>query len=111
MADKSLLIGDEAADLLLEYAALLAQIGRGDSVRIRAIGVDGDEVTVGFLLNSGTVLLVETSTSTLPEPDNAGVVRYMRQRLDSYSANQDQSPDPFDAPGQAEDEAARTAQA
>lgn len=111
MADKSLLIGDEAADLLLEYAALLAQIGRGDSVRIRAIGVDGDEVTVGFLLNSGTVLLVETSTSTLPEPDNAGVARYMRQRLDSYSGNLDQSPDPFGDPGQTEDDAPQTARA
>jgi len=92
MADKSLMIGDEAADLLLEYAALLAQIGRGDSVRLRAFGIDGEEVTVGFLLNSGTVLLTETSTSTLPEPDNREAERYMRQRLDDYNP-------PTSAPG------------
>jgi hypothetical protein len=86
MADKSLLIGDEAGDLLLEYAALLAQIGRGDSVRLRAIGADGDEVVAGFLLNSGTVMLIETSSSTLPEPDNSESVDYMRKRLDSYNS-------------------------
>ena len=86
MAEKSLLIGDEAADLLLSYAALVAQIGRGDHVSIRAIGADGDEVTVGFLLNSGTVLLIETSTgSTLSEPDNRDAIQYMSERLASYS--------------------------
>ena len=84
MADKSLLIGDEAADLLLEYAALLAQIGGGDAVRVHAIGADGDPVTVGFLLNGGTVLLVETSTSSLPEPENGEAVAYLRGRLASY---------------------------
>ena len=86
MAEKSLLIGDEAADLLLEYAALVAQIGGGDKVSLRAIGADGDEVTVGFLLNSGTVLLIETSTgSALAEPDNHESIEYMRARIDSYS--------------------------
>jgi hypothetical protein len=84
MAEKSLLVGDQAADLLLEYAALLAQIGRGDSITLNAYGVDGAEVRVGFLLNAGTVMLIESSTSTLPEPDNEAVVAYMRQRLASY---------------------------
>jgi hypothetical protein len=84
MADKSLLVGTEAADLLLEYAALIAQIGRGDSVVLRAIGVDGEPVEVTFLLNSGTVLLAESSRSDVPEPDNREAVEYMRGRLESY---------------------------
>jgi hypothetical protein len=105
MADKSLLIGDEAGDLLLEYAALLAQIGRGDSVRLKAIGIDGDEVTAGFLLNSGTVLLIETSNSRLPEPDNGEAVRYMRSRLDSYNVLHDAEPlDGLEESREAEDE-------
>jgi hypothetical protein len=41
-------------------------------------------VTVGFLLNGGTVLLVESSTSTLPEPDNGEAVAYLRGRLAGY---------------------------
>jgi hypothetical protein len=106
MADKSLLIGDEAADLLLEYAALLAQIGRGDSIQLRAIGADGDEVTVGFLLNSGTVLLTETSSSTLPEPDNSGTIGYMRKRLESYNLPPDDGP--LDEPEPSDDDSART---
>jgi len=84
MADKSLLVGDEAANLLMKYAALLAQINRGDALDIRALGVDGAEVEVTFLLNSGTVLLAETSASVLPEPDNGPAVQYMRAQLDSY---------------------------
>jgi hypothetical protein len=83
-ADRSLLVGDEAADLLLDYAALVAQLGRGDSVRMRAIGVDGEAVTVGFLLNSGTTMLIESSASTLSEPDNAVVVEHLRARLAEY---------------------------
>jgi hypothetical protein len=90
MADKSLLVGDEAAELLLQYAALLAQISRGDSVTLRAIGVDGEEVEVGFLLNSGTVLLIESSTSRLPEPENLDAVEYMRGRLRSFDAHGDE---------------------
>jgi hypothetical protein len=85
MADKSLLVGDDAADLLLEYAALLAQLGRGDSVSLRAVGADGDEVTAGFLLNGGTTLLVESTRSSLPEPDNERAVEYMRGRIGSAS--------------------------
>lgn len=84
MADKSLLVGDEAAGLLMRYAALLAQINRGDSLDLSAIGVDGEQVHVTFLLNSGTVLLAETSRSDLPEPDNSHAIRYMRGELDSY---------------------------
>jgi hypothetical protein len=84
MAEKSLLIGDEAADALTEYAALVAKIGGGDQVKLQAVGADGDEVTVTFVLNSGTVMLAETSRSTLPEPKNDDAVRYMRSRLNSF---------------------------
>jgi len=84
MADKSLLIGDEAADVLMQYAALIAQIHRGDAVVLRALGVDGAQVEVTFLLNGGTVLLAESSTSVLPEPDNTDAVTYMREQLASY---------------------------
>lgn len=84
MAEKSLLLGNEAADTLVEYAALVARTRSGDSVSLRAIGVDGAEVEASFLLNSGTVLLVETSTSQLPEPENADVVAAMRRKIDSF---------------------------
>ena len=81
MADKSLLVGNEAAESLVQYAAVLARADSADSVTLNAIGIDGAEVQAMFLLNSGTVLLAESSTSGLPEPDNADVVQYMRDRI------------------------------
>ena len=84
IADKTLLVGDEVAELLLRYGALLAQLRSGDSVSVRATDADGNDVTAGILLNSGTALVVETATTRLPEPDNAEVEQYLRSRIASY---------------------------
>ena len=81
MAEKSLLVGDEAADLLLEYAALLAQSDSADTVVLKAYGDDGDPVDVTFLLNSGTSILAQTSESPMGEPDNSAGIGYMRDRM------------------------------
>jgi hypothetical protein len=81
MADKSLLVGDAAADTIVRYAGLLAQHNSGDTVELRAVGIDGDEVVATLLLNSGTSLMVESTHSTLPEPDNTDAVEYMRAKM------------------------------
>ena len=94
LADKSLLVGDEAADLLLSYAGLIAEVGRGDTITLRAIDQGGDTVVAGLLLNSGTALVTQTTTSTLPEPDNVEVIRYMRERIASYRTT-DMTDSPF----------------
>lgn len=80
-SDKSLLVGDEAADLLLEYGAVLAQRGSGDTVKLAALGIDGGEVEATFLLDSGSNLMAESTPSTLPEPDNSASIMYMRERM------------------------------
>lgn len=95
LPNSSLLLGDRAADLLLAYAALLAQIGRGDHVSLRAIEVDGAEVEAGFLLNVGTSLLVESTDSHLPEPDNGIGIAYMEQRLDQFDLDRHDDPNAF----------------
>ena len=81
-AEKSLLVGDEAADLLLEYAAALAQANTADTLTLSAYGDDGDPVEVTFVLNSGTSILGQTSASAVEEPDNQQAVDYMRERLE-----------------------------
>src|SRR4051794_4221191 len=73
---KSLLIGDEAAEALTEYAALLAKHGTGDRIKLRAFGSDGDEVTATIVLSAGTTILTETSHNSLPEPENGDAVGY-----------------------------------
>ena len=81
MAEKSLLLGDEAADLLMEYAAVLGQTDSADTVVLSAYGDDGDPVDVTFLLNGGTSILSESSESPMTEPDNAEGIRYMREKM------------------------------
>jgi hypothetical protein len=77
--DKSLLIGDAAADALLKYAAFLATAARGDTVEVHAISSDGDEVTASFLFGPGATVMAETSHTQLPEPDNSAAIAYMEQ--------------------------------
>ena len=78
---KSLLMDDESADTLVEYAAAVAADGGGESVSLRAVGDDGNAVDVTFLLNAGTVLVIETASADLQAPHNPEEVRAMRDRL------------------------------
>jgi hypothetical protein len=86
MGEKSLLVGDEVADLLIEYAAVLATNSRGDSVKLHAVDGDGDEVIATFLLNQGITLMAETTNSSLPEPDNSETVAYLRERIERLTS-------------------------
>jgi hypothetical protein len=81
VADKSLLAGDDAVDLLMEYAKLLGVANSADNIDLNAIGADGDEVIVTFLLNSGVTIVAETTTSTAQEPDNAKAEQYMHTQV------------------------------
>jgi hypothetical protein len=78
-ADKSLLVGDEVADLLMEYATLVVSGGHADTVR--AFGADGQEVVATLLLDQGVPLMAETSQSSMVEPDNAEALEYLRGRI------------------------------
>jgi hypothetical protein len=78
---KSLLVGDEAAEIVIEYAATLARFGGADTVRLMAYGAGGDEVQALLLLSQGAPIMAETSNTDKPEPDNRDIVLYMRERL------------------------------
>lgn len=91
-AEKSLLVGDEAADTITEYAALLARHGSADRVTLTALGIDGSTVEATFVLDQGTVLMAESTHSTIPEPDNTEVVRSMHEKIDRLSSPPSVSP-------------------
>jgi hypothetical protein len=80
-ADQSVLIGDEAADTLLRFSALLAEKGHADAVSLNAIGNDGDAMVTSFVLGSGTNLMSASTSSTLPEPDNRAGLDYMNEKI------------------------------
>jgi hypothetical protein len=77
---KPLLVDDDAAEWLMEYARALGSAHMTDTVTLRAIGADGNEVSVTFLLNAGTELMTETARSTGEAPRNDEVVGYMQER-------------------------------
>ncbi len=79
--DKSLLVGDQAADLMIEYASLLSSNGDSDTVTLHAVGPDGNEADATFLLDTGTPLMIETTNSSMPEPDNSDAVSYMQEKM------------------------------
>lgn len=81
-SNKSLLFGDEAADVLMEYAALLAHLGDADKVDVRAITSEGAETVATFLLDPGANLMAESATVQVEEPDNAEAIAYMRSRIE-----------------------------
>jgi hypothetical protein len=81
-AEKSLLMDDASAEALIDYAAALADSGGADTVRLRAVGEDGNEVEAAFLLNSATVLIIESASAVLDIVPNDDAVAFMRRRTD-----------------------------
>jgi hypothetical protein len=82
---KAIFLGDDAADALVSYAAHVAQLHTGDSIDMRGINTEGNEITTTFLLNGGTALTAETTNMELPEPDNARAIAYIRDRVKNFA--------------------------
>ncbi len=102
-ADKSLLVDDQTADVILEYAALLARQGDADNVTIHAFNEDGQEVEATLLLDAGAPLMAETTHTSLPDPDNGEILTYMREQLIRRSAPAPVAPDEDHMPANYED--------
>ena len=83
--DKALFVGDEAADTLLEYARLLSDTSRADTVTLRCISPDGNTVEASFLLNANTILMIESTNSEVDPPENGEAIKEMRERIDAIA--------------------------
>lgn len=105
--DKTLLMGDDIAQALVEYARVLGNESRADSVTVKAIGPDGNTVDVTFLLNAATMLVSESTNSGVEPPANDEAVRYIGESIERIrrppAAQADSpfgdgmfEPDPFD---------------
>ena len=95
--EKSLLMGDDVAGVLIEYAAALGASGGADSVTVQAVNRDGNAVAASLLLNGGVSLMAETATSDLPAPDDAVALADLRARLQVLTGDRQVQPeDPAD---------------
>jgi len=79
------LIGDAAADALLDYAVFMAQTGSADHVDAVVLGPDGDEVVTSMVLGPATMITAQTMSSAFEEPDNSALMEYVRVRLERPS--------------------------
>ena len=79
-SDSSQVVGDEVADVLLEYAAALATHQASEPVKFRAVGTDGGEVDASFLLGPASQIAVEEADDG-PEPRNDEAIDFMRERI------------------------------
>jgi hypothetical protein len=86
---KSIFLGDDAAEALIAYAAHIAKMGSGDSVDMWGINAEGNLVATSFLLNSGSNLTAETTDLEHEDPDNKEAIAYIRKQLDLLSQEPD----------------------
>lgn len=81
-SERSVMVGDEVADLLMTYAKLLARTNSADTVDLTTITPNGVEVTATLLVGPATIMMAESSNSTLPEPENSVAVEYLTAQID-----------------------------
>jgi len=103
-SEKSLLVSDAAADLVLEYASALSNRGASDTVHITAFGADGDEVVATLLLGQGAPIMAESVTTSMSEPDNSDTVDYIRSAMQRFASPPHAQPDPDYRHHQADDD-------
>ena len=80
-ADKTLLVGDEVADLLVAYCTALANAQKADSVEVHGYSATGEEVAASFVFTTGSSLMAETVHTSMPAPDNTEAIEHMQVGL------------------------------
>jgi hypothetical protein len=82
---RAVLVGDAAADAVVDYSAVLTRMASADTIELRALDEKGRNVEVYYMLGSAAPVMAQTVESEQAEPDNAEAVRYMQaaiRRLD-----------------------------
>jgi hypothetical protein len=80
--ETSWLIGDDAADTVLQFAVELAQRDSAAAIDLTVLDAAGAEQTVRFLIGPATMMMAESTGSSFPEPDNTAALDGMRDQLD-----------------------------
>jgi hypothetical protein len=92
-ADKTLLVGDEVADLLVAYCTALANAEKADSVEVHGFNASGEEVKASFAFTPGSSLMAETIHTSLPDPGNDEAVEHIREGMQKLRGSSAVVPD------------------
>ena len=80
--EKTLLVNEDIADALVEYARVIADQQGSDTVTVPGIASDGNRTEATFLLQPGIALVAETGDEELLMKVDPGVVEELRDRID-----------------------------
>lgn len=102
----ALLVGDDAADAIVEYAAVLARAGSADTVELRAIDPSGRGVQAYYALTATCAAMAQSTDSSGPEPDNTEIVNYINAQIRRLDPNLLEFPLEYfgDSPGTEDDD-------
>ena len=84
--ERTWLVGDTTADILLDYAAALARGGSAEHVALQVLDVNGAAEEVEFLIGPATMMTAEPAQKEFDDPDNGEAERSMRSRTDKLNA-------------------------
>lgn len=77
----SYLVGDDVANLIVQYTARLSTGRQADAIEINVLGPDGNLETSTFALGPGITMAAETTRSELEEPDNSAAIEHMTKAI------------------------------
>lgn len=80
-AEATWLVGDDAAQAIIDYAVALGRTGSADSIEFAALGPQGALERVTFLIGPATMMTMESTDSTAEEPENSLAIATIRERL------------------------------
>lgn len=80
-AEKSWLLGDDAADAVVEYAVLLARTGSADSVDVNALSTQGTPHLLTLVIGPATMMTLASVEVPMDEPDNDEAVIIIHERM------------------------------
>ncbi len=80
-AEKSWLVGDDAADAVVEYAVLLARTGSADSVEVNALSADGTAHLITLVIGPATMMTLASVDASADEPNNDEAVIAIHERM------------------------------
>lgn len=79
--DTEWLVGDEAAQLLMDYSVLMARVNTADSINVTMLDRHGEPQNLNILIGPATMMTSRESPGLYPEPENASAVAEIREKI------------------------------
>ena len=80
----TILVGDDVADAVIEYAAALSGGDRADTVEVPAVAPDGTMTTTKILIGPASELVVEDAEDDVLEVDDTQFVARLRSAAKTF---------------------------